>query len=429
MANAAQASVYELFTIQKNNKTVDISGESPASARVMRFDYYESLLSPNITAILSLIDLGGSVKYDQEYDSQTRFGTLTSALPLNGDVSVSFKIRSKLGNLDFTGNPLVFDSQINPDQESNREAIVLSLISKTAKINQESSVLKTYSGNISDSVKKIIKEYLKTPDEKILLTPTKNPCAFDGNSESVFELLCWLASQSAPVKGNPGYFFYETKNGINFKSIDELIGQEAKESYFLSGVLRSGIDNDENDFKIAFKSDIKREDLLSALKAGVYVNRNIFFDIKMRKYEEIIYKLDTGSLETSLGKKAEIPTVNRFTRTHFHIKGNGTREPTPAGEVNNDPKEWQAKATMRYNLLFTQVVQIQVPCNPNLVAGDTINCTFEPITQDNKSQGPDPVQSGKYLILNLCHHFDPLRSFTSMTLVRDTYGLYTSKNK
>ena len=85
---------------------------------------------------------------------------------------------------------------------------------------------------------------------------------------------------------------------------------------------------------------------------------------------------------------------------------------------------------MRYNSLFSQIIQIQVPCNLSLVAGDTINCEFEMVTQDEKSQGSlDPSTSGKYLILNLCHHFDPLRSYTSMTLVRDSYGLHTNKNK
>jgi hypothetical protein len=79
--------------------------------------------------------------------------------------------------------------------------------------------------------------------------------------------------------------------------------------------------------------------------------------------------------------------------------------------------------------LFTQVVHLQVPYNENLRAGDTIECNFE-IISDRKEQGSsDPVQSGKYLIMDLCHSFDTTNSFTSMTLVRDTYGLYTNKNK
>ena len=122
--------------------------------------------------------------------------------------------------------------------------------------------------------------------------------------------------------------------------------------------------------------------------------------------------------------------AGKFTRTHFDILDIGAYNPTVAGSENNDPDDWQWQSTMRYNILFSQKLKLQVPCNPNLKAGDTINCDFAIITEDSKEQGTnDPVQSGKYLIIDLCHHFDPTRSITSMTLVRDTYGIYTKKNR
>ena len=83
---------------------------------------------------------------------------------------------------------------------------------------------------------------------------------------------------------------------------------------------------------------------------------------------------------------------------------------------------------MRYDLLHSQLVEIVVPCNVQLRAGDVIECNFEKITQDEKAGGMyNEHTSGKYLILHLCHSFDATRSFTSLTLVRDAYGLYTSK--
>ena len=136
-----------------------------------------------------------------------------------------------------------------------------------------------------------------------------------------------------------------------------------------------------------------------------------------------------------MGKDVEEPDVEtdinngKFTRTHFDVLDIGTYSPKIDGPDNNDPTQWQAQSTMRYNILFSQVVNMQVPCNLNLRAGDTINCNFEIVTQDSKDQGSDdPVQSGKYLIIDLCHHFNPTRSMTSMTLVRDSYGLYSKNN-
>ena len=68
------------------------------------------------------------------------------------------------------------------------------------------------------------------------------------------------------------------------------------------------------------------------------------------------------------------------------------------------------------------------PFNPDLVAGDVIDCKFEMITQSNKNLGSfDQVGSQRYLILHLCHSFSSDRSVTSLTLVRDSYGIYTTK--
>ena len=79
---------------------------------------------------------------------------------------------------------------------------------------------------------------------------------------------------------------------------------------------------------------------------------------------------------------------------------------------------------MRYNLLHSQMMEIQVPCNLELRAGDVIKVEIERQGDDKELGGLDEHTSGKYLILHLCHHFDSKRSFTSMTLARDTYGLH-----
>ena len=75
---------------------------------------------------------------------------------------------------------------------------------------------------------------------------------------------------------------------------------------------------------------------------------------------------------------------------------------------------------MRYNLLFTQMLDIQVPVNTSLEAGDVIKCNFP--KSSSSGQEFDPDMSGLYMIKELCHHFDADQSVTSMKLIRDTYG-------
>ena len=427
MAKAAQASIYEVLTIDKDGKEVNLQGKTTS------FDYYESVLSPNVTASLTFIDTGGSVSYKNDYDRQERLGSIYNALPITSGEKVKFRIRnSNSGALDFERNPLIVNGASNLSQTSQKNAILVTLLSQSSITNQNSTVYKKYNGNIGNTVGNIIKEYLGTEQSKVRIDDTSNDYSFIGNSQSPFELIMWLAAKSVPSEGNAGFFFYETRTGFNFRSIDSLISQEPVATYYRTDAFAANVDNANNDFKILSFFISKNQNFLNTLKTGVLNSRNIYFNPKT--FEEVEEPFQFTELVKSLGKDAEEPEVDtdistgKFTRTHFDILDIGTNSSEVAGSDNNDPINWQAQSTMRYNILFSQVLNMQVPCNINLKAGDTINCNFEIVTQSSKEQGSDdPVQSGKYLIIDLCHHFDPTRSMTSMTLVRDSYGLY-SKN-
>ena len=75
---------------------------------------------------------------------------------------------------------------------------------------------------------------------------------------------------------------------------------------------------------------------------------------------------------------------------------------------------------MRYQLLFTQILNMVVPLNTNLSVGNIIFVRF--LKSNMESKEKDRRQSGNYMIKELCHHFDANQSLTSMTLIRDTFG-------
>ena len=427
MASAADTANYQILTITKNGKEISLEGKTTS------FDYYESLLSPNITAVMTFIDAGGSVEYNKEYDSQERLGTIYNSLPITGtgDEEIRFKISSALGTLDFSERPLYVNGSINPDQQSQRESVILSLVSKSAIKNQETHVKKNYSSSPSNDVSvKLIAENILNLD-RLEIEKTANKYPFIGNMKSPFDVIIMLAAKSKPEGGNPGFFFYETQNGHNFKSIDKLIDKGPVAEYFKTDVNQSSI-NTNNDFKISSFSVNKNQNLINALKSGVYSSRVIQFNPKTFKEEE--KTITFGTIDSALGKN-EVPTPekddkdDRYNRILYSIKDVGalSRNAKEGGSAGN-PTDWQGNVEMRYNLLFTQMCKIQVPCNPNLKAGDVIKCNIEAISDTKELGSADPVESGNYLILDLCHHYDTKNSFTSMTLVRDTYGLYTNKN-
>ncbi len=429
MSNPSVAAKYQVLQISKNGRSF------PLQSKVTSFDYYESLLSPNVTATMSFVDSGlvekgePSVTYDPEYDPQGRPGTIYNSLPITGSEEITFKISSSLGVLDFSRTPLYVNGASNPDQESNRESVVLSLVSGSAIKNQVTHVKKNYSNHTNNTniVSSIAKNILEIDNDKLDVDPTSNKYPFIGNNQSPFDVICMLASKSVPVSGSPGFFFYETKDGHKFKAIDELIKQDPVATYFRTDVNRSSVGNNSNDFKILSFTINKNQNLINALKSGVYSNRRVVFNPKTFKYEEINFNLE--DLENALGKtKVPRPEDTKYTRVLYSIKDVGALSSKVEESNEGDVNTYQGAVQMRYNLLFTQVVKMQVPCNPNLKAGDVVRCELEIISSGKKVQGDtDPVESGNYMILDLCHHYDTERSFTAMTLVRDTYGKYISK--
>ena len=80
MAKALEPANYEILSISK-----DGGGEISLEGKTTSFDYYESILSPNITATMTFVDTGGSVGYPQEYDRQERVGSIYNALPIDSN--------------------------------------------------------------------------------------------------------------------------------------------------------------------------------------------------------------------------------------------------------------------------------------------------------------------------------------------------------
>ena len=423
MASANAASKYEEITISRTKKKGGRSGGTftkSVNGKVTSFSYYESLYSPVVTAKVIYIDSGESTK---------------NQLEISGNEDVRFKIQSKYGTLDFNrqnaNSGMKVKGSPQTGRESNREAVFLDLVSKWEMKNKTTAVHDKYSNvTIGDAVIIILKRKLGVDYDFFDVEATKNMYDFTGKGKSPFELITDLARKAVPVKGDPGFFFYETQDGFNFKSVHSLVSQEPKQVYVYNGSFRADQTGDENDFKILKQPNfIKDQNVVTALESGTYASRNIFFNPFNKEFAERIYKInDKGGIDQALGNSVEVDDeLTGYIRTNRHILDVGSLQVGVSTSINNSPAEWQAKSTMRYNILHSQILQMMVPCNLELRAGDVIKVEIESLENEKCSEGVDKRQSGKYLILHLCHFFDTTKSVTSLTLVRDTYGLHTSK--
>ena len=70
------------------------------------------------------------------------------------------------------------------------------------------------------------------------------------------------------------FFFYETRNGHYFRAIDDFdMLKHRPQSISAMMFNRSSVSDNSNDFKILSFSIIKNQNLINALKSGVYSSR------------------------------------------------------------------------------------------------------------------------------------------------------------
>ncbi|MAL15702.1 MAG: hypothetical protein CL554_20050 [Algoriphagus sp.] len=445
--SASEASSFEELVIQSN----DQKRTANLTAGVVSVDYYEDILSPTVTAKIRVINTGDSIAKEGLKEKQSIY----NGLPLRGGERLSMKIldQGKTGKgkekkgLDFS-NPekYLFVSSITQVlQEEQRESFLLNLVSREAITNETTRVYKRYKGRISDTVRKILTDPLiglnvdKSKLNKIVES-TKGSYDFVGNLRKPFSTLISLASKSIPVKSGDataGFVFFQTQDGFRFSSIDSLIKQKSKATYTYTDVNESSITKN-NDYKILQYTVDKNQNLIENLRMGTYSFRRLSFNPLSFQFKQEVYNYgDKNSSKkndrmNNLGtKELQLPKISDDskltldqlpTRTVSQIVDIGAST-TVSKDDNYPADKYQGQNVVRYNLLMTQSVSMTVPCNTDLKAGDIITCRFPKISREDKNEY-DPEESGKYMIKELCHHFEAKRSFTSMTLVRDTYGFY-----
>ena len=222
MAVAVQGLRYQSVTIA----SLDGKNKIDLTNSITSVDYYEDILSPCITMTMNIIN---------SY-------SIFNRLPIRGGESVSMEIETVSGTFLLDGENAMYVYKVsNLDAQNKNESFTLHLVSREGLTNETARCQTVYRGNLKNTVIKILKDDLKTKKFKSQnIEPTANSYSFIGNNKKPFHTLQWLGPKSVPTtsggptgtsgsdqngiaKGTAGFFFYENKDGFNFRSIDSLV--------------------------------------------------------------------------------------------------------------------------------------------------------------------------------------------------------------
>jgi len=448
----------------------DGSNSLDISPAIAEFYFYESVLSNTISATVMIVDTGfitSDGEIDKEDTSRKRTPGIISTLGLKGGERVDFKITNP--------NPLVQPDNNDGDglltvqqgmyinrirdisNNSQKDLFALDLVPSEFINNEKTRVIGRYDGSISDHVSDIVSNVLGTS-----LPVTVNKTAFNynfiGNDRKPFYICTWLASKAVPEgndgdgkplsNGGAGYLFYQTRDSFQFRAIDRLLSKDSTDTISKEKVKRYIYNNtgsavpievDEFDGNILNYAFTRSTDVSKDLSLGSYNNRSIFFDPFSMNYKVKNFKFDDQSINYT-NKLRNIPEVENITngptRLMSHVLDTGTM---PAGttsdaqlkkwkdditDPNYDAENIMVQSVMRYNQLFSLQLNITLPGDFSIKAGDRIECKFADLTHDDDANNQ---LSGIYMVASVCHRVTSQDTFSSLDLVSDS--LYTKKGK
>jgi len=455
MTKNAPESAGNIVKFQISSNFTDYAVE--LSAGVVDFRYYENVLANNVTASATIVETG--YQADDKGGAAGKQSTV-DGLPIRGGERTDITIEDAYGNELTLEEGLYVNRLRDVDPGTSQDVYFLDFASKEFFANEQTRVVKRYEGNIGDNVEKILKDVLKV-EADIEIDNTLSPYNFIGNDKKPFYICTWLASKSIPESGkggSAGYLFFQTRDGYHFKSIDKILGGEAKKKYIFNNSTELPEGFDAKILSCEINSDV---DVGKNLMMGMYNNRSIFFDPVSFNYE--VRSFPEPEVPQTEGQIVDEKTTPQVPSSEDYVAKTETAAEEPASELiakefrqsptrlmsfvldtgaipsgttsqeqlvtwNDDKtkpdfdiKDTMVQSIMRYNQLFTVKTEITIPGDFTIKAGDLVECSF-PELSGSESEEVNSETKGIYMVASVCHRITPDSSTSSLSLVRDSFG-------
>lgn len=421
---------------------------SDISAVIGEFFFYESVLSNTISATVYIVDTGtksGSDGGGDDGSGNNKSGAgIISSLNLVGGEKVKFKIehpnpKVKGEDATLTVEGGMYINRIREvSNKSMKDAFILDLVPEDYIKNEQNRVIARYEGKTSESVESILNDILET-DLEVNVDGSETEYNFIGNARKPFYLCTWLASRSAPEGegegGTAGFLFYQTRKTFEFKSLDKFLESSGETKKFIYN--NTGKESSGDEFNILNYSFNTTVDVSKELNLGTYNNRSVFFDPVSMSYIQKKFSTEDQNVKP-IGKERNIPkeekVIDKPTRLMHHIldvgtmpKGNDSEAQLQEWKQNKTEPNYKAEdimvqSIMRYNQIFSIQMNVIIPGDFSISAGDKVDCKFLDLT---KTDDANNQLSGIYIVASVCHKVTSRDTFTSMDLVSDSLG---SKN-
>jgi hypothetical protein len=302
-------------------------------------------------------------------------------------------------------------SDRNPSTDSG-QSYLLHFCSDEMISSQQILVSKSYkSTKIKDVVSDILVNELKVDAKRIAsLENTSGSFDFIIPNYRPFEAIQWSAARGYD-QNKFCYFFFENKNGFNLTSLQTLIRQKPYKTlkYEIKNSDRDPANNKDSIDNLTILNDF---DMLNSITNGSFSSRLLSIDLFNQSFLYHNYAITTAEGAGNLINKFKpvnsfknskdktlFESPDSFFRTNLAI--NDT-----ASEKSNDIKHWLLPRAMHMSIINNFRIQVIIPGDIELKAGDIVNYEFPMFESANQAgKKLDKKRTGKYLVTSVNHKF------------------------
>jgi hypothetical protein len=383
----SQFEVQSMEIISPNkNFSVDVS------SIYEELNIYDSVLFNTISGNIFIADAVGSLK----------------GFDFDGSEYLSIKL-SKEGELfQYSGIFKIYSQGDKKMLSLGSTRYRLNFISSEYIDSIKTKVVQYYSDTYSNIAKKIMKDYLNVPTEKLngviemsqgvrdVTIPTLEP----------LDAITWCSKRALDTNDKPTFLFFENTDGYNFTSIANIFKQTPLANINFSP--KNVIDNFGSDFLgVRDYEVIDQYDFVESVKSGVYAKTYRGYDISRRTFVEI----QSDSFKDQAGVTAANPNKNK-TPDGMNLDKSFYSQIVSyfynSKPKNNEerPEKWLLQRESILRNLFAKKVRIEMAGNYVFTSGKLLNVympKFSVITDNDKDNGLDKNLYGKYLIISTRH--------------------------
>ena len=318
------------------------------------------------------------------------------------------------------------------------EIFTFRAVSKIGFMALKTKIKRSFNGKASEIIQQICDKFFDLEPGKVSannIEETFGVLNISASSLQPFDVIERINSQAvspANKAGDNNFFFYETRQGVVYKSLRKIVQDANTFNYIIPADKNRSEESEDLDYFRILEFEVKTTDNHNQkLKEGVLENQILTFDFISRKIEKKTFKLKDSYKDILLmgeNLKFDMDEIDNLVGDEQRTTDEEQNVfPRCSSKSYDQPEDFitlkRGPTQAQYQLMNQTVISCRVLGNPKIKPGDIIELKAAQADPSDIEQR-DPFLNGKFLVGSVKHIVIDAGTYeTIIDLFKDGYEL------